>query len=142
MAQNNAHQLTIRLDEQTYKALKSIAQKRGESMAEVARRMLSKNLGIEIALGASDTLISTVRKAVATELRKTEDRLAAITYKAGLAAASSEQCALLLVQEQIKFNDSQIRELQNKARHKGAIFLNQPIDVVKAAYPEGGDGVK
>ncbi|HBQ85650.1 MAG TPA: hypothetical protein DD811_04090 [Syntrophomonas sp.] len=142
MADYKLHQLTIRLDDQTYKALKSIANKRGESMAEVSRRVLAKNLGIEIALGASDTLISTVRKAVATELRKTENRLAAMSYKAGLAAAASEQCALVLIQQQLKFVSSQTSEFQKTARHKGAIFLNQPIDVVKASYEEGEDGIK
>jgi len=140
MASNNTHQLTIRLDDQTYKALKALANKRSESMAVVARRILAKKLGIEIALGASDTLISIVRKAVAVELRKTEARLAATSCKAVIAAASAENCALYLIKEQKNFNKSQIDQVANETRHKGVIFLKQPLDLIYDVYQEGEDG--
>ncbi len=137
---NNSHQLTIRLDDETYKALKAIANKRGESMAVVTRRILAKNLGVEIALGASDTLISTVRKAVAAELRKTEDRLAAISSKGAIAAGSAENCALFLIKEVKKYDKPRVDRIQKETRHKGTIFLKQPLELLLDAYQQGEEG--
>ena len=103
MAKNLQKRINIRVDDTTFKLLENLASKRGESISSVARRILSSNLQQEVALSAQDVLISTVRKAIKQELKQTENRLASLSAKSAISAATSENLSsyLLRVNEQI-----------------------------------------
>ena len=81
MSKNLMRRITIRVDDTTYQLLETLASKRGEPLSVVARRIIDNNLQSEFALDAQDILLTTVRKAVALELRQTENRLANLSAK-------------------------------------------------------------
>lgn len=135
MAESNFknRQVTIRLDEPTYFALKVMAEKRGESMTVVARRILSASMQSNNALDASDILITTVRKAVARELRQTENRLGSICAKAAIASASNEVLSTRVLK---LLNEPNLLAVRDEARKRGVAFIREPLDQIMKAYQE------
>ncbi len=129
-------EIRTRLDENTYNSLKALANKRGESMSVISRRILSENLGTAIAIDATDVLTSAVRKAVAQEIRQVENRLASVSSKAAIAAASAEICILSIIQSTNGLSEARLREVQNVARAKGVQYLRLPLKQIIEAYPE------
>jgi hypothetical protein len=81
--------LHIRVDKATMDKLTIMAGNRKESLATTVRRILIMGLNTEIAEHSSDTLAAAVRKAIRVELKSTENRLAKLSAKAGIAAASA-----------------------------------------------------
>jgi predicted DNA-binding ribbon-helix-helix protein len=79
----------VRLKKETQDKINIIAHTRGDTAAEVIRRILDTGLNVEIAEHSSDTLTAAVRKAIRSELKATENRLAKLSAKAGIAAASA-----------------------------------------------------
>lgn len=133
----NIHQLTIRLNDKTYDALKALSNKRGESMAAVARRILATNLDIEIALDASDALSGIVRKVVANELRKTENRLASICTKTAISSATTENLTTYIINQMNVPNLSIVRDA---ARKRGVAYIREPLDQIMQAYSDEEKG--
>lgn len=131
------HELRVKLDEPTHLALRAIADKRGESMAVVTRRILSKSLKTNTALDATDILLSTVRKAVAQELRQTENRLANICAKAAISSATTENLTTYIVK---KMNEPNLSIVRNAARKRGVAYIREPLDQIMQAYTDEEEG--
>ena len=130
------HELRVKLDEPTHLALRAMADKRGESMSVVTRRILSKSLQSNSALDATDILLSTVRKAVAQELRQTENRLANICAKAAIASASTENLATYVLKNMKEPNFQMVRDA---ARKRGVAYIREPLEQIMQAYSEESD---
>lgn len=138
MTQNKTHQLTIRINNDIYIALKALADKRGESMAVVTRRILSQSLQSNSALDATDILLSTVRKAVALELRQTENRLASICAKTAITSATTENLVTYMLKS---YNEPNLQTVRSAARKRGVAYIREPLEQIMEAYSgeeEGG----
>lgn len=134
MSKNLVRRITIRVDDTTYQLLETLASKRGEPLAVVARRILDNNLQSEVALDAQDVLISTVRKAVASELRQTENRLASLSSKAAISAAATEN----LVVYMLKFlKEPNFMAVRDQCKKRGVAYVREPLEQIMQAY--GGD---
>jgi predicted DNA-binding protein len=79
----------LRLEKETRDKINIIAKTRGETVAEVIRRILEKGLNEEIAEQSLDTIISAVRKTVRAELKTTENRLAKLSARSAIAAGTT-----------------------------------------------------
>ncbi len=134
MSKNLVRRITIRVDDTTYQLLETLASKRGEPLAVVARRILDNNLQSKVALDAQDVLISTVRKAVASELRQTENRLASLSSKAAISAAATEN----LVVYMLKFlKEPNFMAVRDQCKKRGVAYVREPLEQIMQAY--GGD---
>lgn len=128
--------LTIRLDTEIYNLLNSIAKKREESMAAVARKILSGNLQSETALDAQDILITTVRKAIRTELKTTENRLANLCVKNAITSSTTEEL-IIKIMEANKYPD--LESIKSKSRRKGVAYVKQPLELLLQNYDCEGE---
>ncbi|CFX16476.1 Uncharacterized [Syntrophomonas zehnderi OL-4] len=129
-------ELRVKLDDATYLSLRTLADKRGESMAIVTRRILSQSLQTNSALDASDILLSTVRKAVAQELRQTENRLANICAKSAIASASTENLVTYILKNK---NEPNLKMIRDAARKRGVAYIREPLEQIMQAYSEESD---
>ncbi len=134
----NLHQFTVRLDDQTYQQLKVHAVNRGESMAEIARRLLTESLQTDNAVTSQNVLLSLVRAAVGKELRRTENRLANLSSKAAISAAAAEN---LLVYMLRIMNEPNFVAVRGECRKRGVAYVREPLEQIMQAYGDDrGEG--
>lgn len=133
MSKNLMRRITIRIDDTTYQLLETLANKRGEPLSVIARRILDNNLQSEVALDAQDVLITAVRKAVASELRQTENRLANLSSKAAISAAATEN----LVVYMLKFlKEPNFMAVRDQCKKRGVAYVREPLEQIMQAYGE------
>lgn len=134
----NFRQFTVRLDDQTYQQLKVHAVNRGESMAEIARRLLTESLQTDNAVTSQNVLLSLVRAAVGKELRRTENRLANLSSKAAISAAAAEN---LLVYMLRIMNEPNFVAVRGECRKRGVAYVREPLEQIMQAYGDDrGEG--
>lgn len=112
--------LSIRLDDDLYNSLSTIATQRKEKMAVVIRRILAQYTAEESAANGRDVICSAVRSSMREVLKPVEDRLAKLSAKATMAAATS---MFLNVQCIADLGKNNAKELYNDARGKAAAYL-------------------
>ena len=112
--------LSIRLDDDLYNSLSTIATQRKEKMAVVIRRILAQYTAEESAANGRDVIFSAVRSSMREVLKPVEDRLAKLSAKATMAAATS---MFLNVQCIADLGKNNAKELYNDARGKAAAYL-------------------
>ena len=127
MAKNLQKRINIRVDDTTFKLLENLASKRGESISSVARRILSSNLQQEVALSAQDVLISTVRKAIKQELKQTENRLASLSAKSAISAATSENLSSYILKI---LNEPNIQGVRDACRKRAVAYIREPLEQI------------
>lgn len=125
--------ITIRLSDTTYQMLANFASKRGEPVAQAARRILAHNLENETALDAQDVLVLAVRKAIAQEMRRTETRLANLASKTAITSASTENLVSRLL---VLLNEPDVPGVRNACRKRGVAFVREPLEQIMQAYGE------
>jgi|GEM_PF-4206397 len=133
MTDDTQHQLTIRLNKQNYYALKTLAEKRGESLAVVIRRFLMAGLQSEIALDAKDVLLAAVKKVLAQELRKTENRLSSLCAKAAISSASTEYLAAYILKN---MDEPNLQNVRDACRKRGVVYVKEPLERIMQAYED------
>lgn len=126
--------LNMRIDQETYNLLQTQATRRGESMSQVARRILQRNLQSEAAIDSQDILITAVRKALRQELRLTEKLLLDMSSKAVVAAASAESLLVYLLKEY--HHEPHFIPVRNQSRTKGVAFHGEPLQKILQEYGE------
>lgn len=127
------HRINIRIDQETYNLLKTQSARRGESMSQIARRMLAGNLQSESALDSQDALITAVRKAISQELRRTENRLANLASKTAITSASTEN---LVSRALVLLNEPDVSGIRTACRKRGVAFVREPLEQIMQAYEE------
>jgi uncharacterized protein (DUF1778 family) len=127
MANNLKKRINIRVDDATFKLLENLASKRGESISSVARRILSSNLQQEVALSAQDVLISTMRKAIKQELKQTENRLASLSAKSAISAATSENLSSYLLK---LLNEPNVTGVRDACRKRAVAYIREPLEQI------------
>lgn len=135
----NLHQFTLRLDDQTYRQLKVHAVNRGESMAEVARRLLIGSLQTDNAVSSQNVLLPLVREAISKELRRSENRLANLSSKAAISAMTSENLLVYILKKYM--NEPNFIAVQGACKKKGVAYSREPLEKIIQAYGDDrGEG--
>lgn len=114
--------LTVYLSENTYDILNNLSSKRKESMSLIARNILEKGLTEESARDGIDVVTDAVRRALRDVLKPTEDRLAKLTAKAAVAAATAMYLNTQCIADLGKNN---ALELYQMARTKAVAYLKE-----------------
>lgn len=127
------HQFTVRVDDQTYQQLKVHAVNRGESMAEVTRRLLVNALQTDSLTTSQDTLLALIRIAIAKELRRSENRLASISSKAAISAAATENLMVYMLKI---MNEPNFKAIRGECRKRGVAYVREPLEQIMQAYGE------
>lgn len=110
----------VYLPEDIYESLTNLAAQRKESISSVARRLLTQALAEESAANGRDVICSAVRSSMREVLKPVEDRLAKLSAKAAMAAATS---MFLNVQCIADLGKNNAVEMYNNARGKAATYL-------------------
>ena len=133
---NKSEKITVRLDKDTYQRLTAMANKQDESISHFTRRALSQYLGTQEAIDAQDVLLSTTRKAIALELRQTENRLASLASKAAITSATAEN----LVSYVLKLlHEPNIPGVRDACRKRGVAYVREPLNQIMQAYSSEED---
>ncbi|MCP1312100.1 ribbon-helix-helix domain-containing protein [Paenibacillus tyrfis] len=124
--------MRIRLEKDLDDQLSALAIRRGESKAELCRRLLRQAVAQETAKDGIDPILVAVRQAMADVLKPAEERLAKINAKTAIAAATGMYMNMQVYEEFGK--DS--KALYEAARKKAVAFVKQPNDQLMG----GSDG--
>jgi negative regulator of replication initiation len=116
--------IRIRIDEELDSMISAIAVRRGETKAEVIRRLLRKGVEEENAKDSIDPVAIAVRKAMADVLRPVEERLAKINAKSAIAAATVQYMTMQLYHDMGK----DAMALYEEARKRAVAFVKLPHD--------------
>ena len=118
--------IRVRVNEELHKSLKAAADKKGVSMAEFSRRILSQAVQEEGAHDGIDVISERIRKIVRNEIRKETDRLASLTFKVGKASATSMFLNYLGLKDH-GLRDA--REVFQNAQQKALTFMGEDEDL-------------
>jgi len=116
--------INIRVDEELDAMITALAVRRGETKAEVCRRLLRRAAEEEYAEDSLDPVLIAVRKAMADTLKPVEERLAKINAKSAIAAATAMYMALQVYHEMGKDG----RALYEEAWKRAVAFVKMPHD--------------
>lgn len=116
--------MRIRLDVDLDKQISALAERRGESKAELCRKLLRKAVQQELASEGIDEIYIIVRQAMQDVLKPVEERLAKINAKTAIAAATAMYTNAEVL-GQMKLN---VREIHEKSRKKAVAFVKTPLD--------------
>jgi 2-iminoacetate synthase ThiH len=125
--------LHIRVDKETLDKLTLLAGSRKEPLASNVRRILIAGLNTEIAEQGLEIVTASVRKVIRSELKSTENRLAALGAKASISAGISEHMLTTL------FERSIAGDVPEKRRQAKAIHDEARKKAVSGLKQQGGD---
>lgn len=114
--------ISVRLPEDTYDALLALASRRQEAISAVARRLLIDSIASEAAADGKDVITDAVRRSMRDVLRPFEDRLAKLSAKAAVAAATA---MFLNTQCIADLGKNNAVELYQTARKKAVAYLRE-----------------
>ncbi|UFJ41345.1 hypothetical protein LOK74_02060 [Brevibacillus humidisoli] len=114
-------ELRFVVTEDIYEILKKIADRRGETMAEVARKIIVRSVSEEAAKDGMDYVAATLRDCLRDSLKPLEDRLAKINAKVAVTSGTSMYMSMQVIEE--AGYDSQ--DIYTKARKKAVALLQE-----------------
>ncbi len=124
--------LHLKLDKATMDKVNTLAGIQKETASSIIRRILDAGLDAEIAEQSLGTVISAIRKVIRSELKSTENRLAALGAKARISAGTSEHMLTTLFERSISGDVSekqrQAKAIHFEARKKAVSGLKQAED--------------
>lgn len=116
--------MRIRLDVELEKQITALAERRGESKAELCRKLLRKAVQQELANEGIDEIYMAVRQAMQDVLKPVEERLAKINAKTAIAAATS----MYTNAEVLGNMGKDVRAIHERSRKKAVAFVQLPHD--------------
>lgn len=116
--------MRIRLDKELDDQLNALAVRRGESKAELCRKLLRQAVAQESAQDAIDPLLVAIRQAMGDVMKPHVERLAKINAKTAVSAATSMYMNTQVYEEFGK----DARTLYEAARKRAVAFVKQPND--------------
>lgn len=122
MSKKFTKRLVIKINEELSDSLQKLADRRGESKAEIVRRILEQALAEEAAADGKDVITSAVRSSMRDVMKPFEDRLAKISAKAAIAAATA---MFLNTQCIADLGKNNAVELYQTARKKAVAYLRE-----------------
>ncbi|WP_213974694.1 hypothetical protein [Tepidanaerobacter acetatoxydans] len=117
--------VSVRLPKDVYENLATLATQRQEPVGALARRLLTQVLAEESAANGRDVICSAVRSSMREVMGPVEDRMAKLSAKATMAAATS---MFLNVQCIADLGKNNAVELYNDARSKAAVYMRGKAD--------------
>lgn len=118
--------LNFYINDNLYNQLKGLASEYETSMSDIARRILTNGLSEEYANKGIDAITKTIRRVIRDELKPVENRMAKLSAKGAVAAATSMYLNVQTIQDMGK-NDAV--ELYEKARSKAVYYIRRPDDI-------------
>lgn len=115
-------QLKVYLPDDVSEALYTLASQREETVSAVARRLLTQSIAEESAANGKDVITSAVRSSMRDVMKPFEDRLAKISAKAAIAAATA---MFLNTQCIADLGKNNAVELYQAARKKAVAYLRE-----------------
>lgn len=118
------HPMRIRLEQDLEKQIAALAERRGESKAELCRRLLRKAVQQELAGEGIDEIYISVRRAMQDVLKPVEERLAKISAKSAIASATS----MYTNAEVLGSMGKDVKAIHERSRKKAVSFVKTPND--------------
>lgn len=115
--------LTIRLDDDQYKLLKNIAASRNIPLAELSREIFGRGLESGILSDQKDAIRVLVRMAVDDALKPVANRLASISAKGSIMAASATFLQLVALNKIAGVNKDVIDVMYAEAKAQGYKYV-------------------
>jgi hypothetical protein len=116
---------TLWLDEQTYAALKALAEQRRTRMSRLAEEFILDGLAGIAEARMSGPALPAVRQAIEEALRPQVERLAALLVKVHLEAGIGERLTYVLIGQ--SFGPEKARQFLDAARTKSIEALRKPL---------------
>lgn len=130
--------IPLRLDTETEIMIEALSKKRGESNQEVMRRLLYRAAKEELLEEfAADTVLEYIRRAVQETNKPFEERMAKLSAKASIAAATTMYTNLEVL-GQLGIRD--VREIHQLARKKAVAFVRSSAEISERDDQDDVDG--
>lgn len=113
--------LQFRVEEDLELAIRALAQRRKEDIADVCRRILREGVSQEALVDGSDQMLKIVRDCMRDVLRPVEERLAKINAKTAISSGTAMWMTMQVLEE--AGYDAQ--EVYTKARKKAVVQLQE-----------------
>jgi hypothetical protein len=119
-------QITARITEKKYEALKKLAASKHINMADVVRGFIDKGLSVQSYEDNIDFLSGSIRQEVKAEIGKQANRLAAMLFKIGVIAAGNYFMAVRLMSDVISPSmQEDFKDINSNARKLGIDYMKQ-----------------
>lgn len=117
-------QIHLRVGENTYKKIKSISEKSGDSVSDVLRKLIEDGLTLQIGNENKDILASIVRQQLEVTLKPSIERLAALSSKSGHMAATAAFLNVQALMDLVpKENRKDVKAMYSSARKKAVEYM-------------------
>ena len=135
-------QITVKVAEDKYDALKRLAASKHINMADVVRSFINKGLSVDSYQENIDFLTGIIRQEVKAEIGKQANRLAAMLFKVGAITSSNYFLAVRMMSDVISLSmQEDFKDINSNARKLGIDYMKQSgIGVVE--FLEDEDAVE
>lgn len=117
-------QVHLRVDDNTYSKIKIIANKSGNSVSDVVRKLINDGLTLQVGNENKDILASIVREELQAVLKPNIERLAAIESKSGHMAATAAFLNVQALMDLVpKERQKNVRAMYESARKKAVAYM-------------------
>lgn len=117
-------ELRFNVDEELHAKLFALAERRGEAVAELCRRVLEEAAEQKAAEDGIDVITQVVRKVMSETLKPLENRLAAMQAKGTIASATT----MYHMQHVLIGMNKDVRVVHEEARKKAVNYLKTDMD--------------
>ncbi|MBL4930671.1 hypothetical protein [Clostridium paridis] len=122
-------QVHLRVNDDIYNKVKNIADKKGESISEVMRKLIEDGLTLEVGNENKDIIASIVREQVNVALKPQVERLAKISSKSGHMSATAAFLNVQALMDLVpKENRKEVRTMYEKARKMAVEYMRTKTD--------------
>lgn len=119
--------LRIGIEEDLHAKLSALAERRGETMADLVRPLVHQLVDEKAAEDGLDVVNDAIRKAIASSMKPIENRIAAMSAKATIASATTMYTNHHVLASQGK-DAQQIRTIHEESRKKAVSYLKADMD--------------
>ena len=119
-------QITARITEKKYEALKKLAASKHINMADVVRGFIDKGLSVQSYEDNIDFLSGIIRQEVKAEMGKQANRLAAMLFKVGAITSSNYFLSVKMLSDVISPSlQEDFKDINSNARKLGIDYMKQ-----------------
>jgi hypothetical protein len=119
-------QITARITESKYEALKKLAASKHINMADIVRGFIDKGLSVQSYQDNIDFISGIVRQEVKAEIGKQANRLAAMLFKVGVITAGNYFMAVRMLSDVISPSmQEDFKDINSNARKLGIDYMKQ-----------------
>lgn len=121
---------SVTFDNETYRQLKLIADKNGDSIAETVRELVQRSLDGELAAANITFIADIIREQLRDVMQPYVERLAAISAKSGVQAGAAAYLAAEAIAKFVPDNmQAEVSETYEQARKKAVAYMQRRGDL-------------